>query len=127
MDSRPPNIFPRSSPELPPVPIFPKDVPQSLCSTFISVSVPYVPQRYSLLHMFPSPFVPQSRCSSKVFPVPMFPKDIPQSNSFVPQSRCSRKVFPVPMFPKDIPQSLCSLAPLLRSPLVPSPHASQSL
>ena len=70
-----------------PVPMFPKDIPQSLCSlrTFcspnplfrrtvfspnfpqrcspvpmlhISVSIPYGPQRYSPVYMLPSPFVP---------------------------------------------------------------------
>ena len=57
-----------------PVPMFPKDipqlyVPQSLCSPFPmipwSVSGPYVPQRYSPVPMFHSPFrldVPQCLC-----------------------------------------------------------------
>ena len=62
-------------------------------------------------------------------------------HTFVPQSRCSPKVFLVPMFPKDVPQPLCSPIPLFPSPDVPlkcfqslcspkiflSPHAPQSL
>ena len=117
-----------------PIPMFPKDIPQSLCSPrpfvphtrssvsiflvpmfHISVSTPYAPQRYSPIHMFPSPFLPQSWCSPKVFPVPMFPKD-------VSQSLCS----PIPLFPNpDVPlkcfQSLCSPR------IFPSPYVPQSL
>ena len=91
-----PKIFP--SPYVPLDLLFPRpDFPQR-CSpvpmSHISVSIPYAPLRYSPVQMFPGPFVPQSRCSPKVFPVPICcPKMFP--NPYDPQFLCS----PVPMFP----------------------------
>ena len=85
-----------------PVPMFPKDVSQSLFSPIPLFPSPDVPLKYfhSLCspNIFPSPYVPQSLCSA----VPLFPQSIVCS-----QTPSSPELFPVPIFPKYVPQSLC--------------------